>query len=80
MTKTKAYGFPVMQFDDFGVCGFCYTEDGKYLGRWISSNIDFLKSDLAKHASAYDYTFVKDASQLPPDLKIKIEKQKQAMR
>jgi len=80
MIKKKAYGYPVLVMDDGLSCGLCFSEEGKYLGRWISSSIDFLKADLAKHAIGYDYSFFEYFDQLPSDLKIKIEKQTQAMK
>lgn len=55
----KAYGFMTMrsQFCDY-VYGLCVTEDGTVLGGWTSSDIDFLKTDLANHAIGYEYEFL----------------------
>jgi hypothetical protein len=73
MTKQKAYGFPVVEFLNGDVCGFAYTENGQYLGRWVSSGLGWLKNDLANHAKDFDYIFVKSLTELPTELKHKVQ-------
>lgn len=57
----KAFGFPLFhsrtEFGDI-VYGEVYTEDGKRLGHWTSSSLDWLKLDLSKHAQDYEYEFL----------------------
>lgn len=60
----KAYGFPIFHTKcEFGelVYGEVYTEEGKMLGSWTSSSIEWLAKDLSQHASNYEYFFLKTA-------------------
>jgi hypothetical protein len=59
----KAYGFPIREYLNGDVSGSVYSEKGAFLGGWISSDLEFLKEDLAKYALGYEYHFVLD----PPD-------------
>jgi hypothetical protein len=54
----KAYGFPLVDYGNNNVHGQCFSEDGQYLGSWTSSDLTWLKQDLANHADGYDYQFV----------------------
>lgn len=66
--KKKAYGFS-LTYHTGGtpwaglVYGEVFTEDGTFLGRWTSSDLRWLESDLSKHAVGYDYSFSKE---VPP--------------
>lgn len=54
----KALGFKVSDCFTGDVCGEVWSEDGKMLGQWISSDLNWLKRDLAAHAKDYEYEFV----------------------
>jgi len=54
----KAFGFKVSDTFTGDVYGEVWSEDGKMLGHWISSNVDWLKKDLAIHADNYEYEFL----------------------
>lgn len=54
----KAFGFKLSDCFTGDVYGEVWTENGKRLGHWISSDIDWLKRDLAFHAQEYEYEFI----------------------
>lgn len=54
----KAFGFKVSNCFTGDVYGEVWSEDGKRLGHWISSDVDRLKKDLVTHAKDYEYEFV----------------------
>lgn len=61
----KAYGFSLTYHtgdSPWGalVYGEVYTEEGTFLGHWVSSDLRFLENDLKKHAKEYDYSFSKE--------------------
>lgn len=71
----KAYGFPVFGYEPgIEVVGLCLTEDGEVLGQWISSDLDWLKKDLKKHAEGYEYIFLENEKMLPADVLVALEK------
>lgn len=55
----KAIGFPLKGWMGTDVYGQVWSEDGEFLGQWISSNVVHLAEDLALCAPDYDYQFVK---------------------
>lgn len=72
----KAYGFPTTK-QDYSflgglICGSCFDEDGKFLGNWTSSDIDWLKTDLKNHAEGYEYIF----NNTPPEFLIELIRNK----
>lgn len=54
----KAFGFKLSDCFTGDVYGEVWSEDGKKLGDWISSDIDWLKRDLAFHARGHEYEFI----------------------
>lgn len=72
----KAYGFPIFGGPSVGwdVVGVCVTEEGQVLGQWISSDLDWLKKDLEKHAEGYEYIFLENEKMLPADVLVALEK------
>jgi hypothetical protein len=59
----KAFGFEVPAASANwapDVAGLCMKPDGTILGHWISSNVQFLKADLKKHAdkAGLEYEFL----------------------
>lgn len=65
----KAFGFKLSDCFTGDVYGEVWSEDGKKLGQWTSSSIDWLRTDLASHAREYEYKFV---DHLPEFLKIEL--------
>lgn len=57
-TQKKAIGFKLQEYPTGEVYGEVWSEDGKKLGCWTSSNEEYLKLDLAAHTKGYLYEFV----------------------
>lgn len=67
----KAYGFPTNSFGKSDIAGVVISEDGEYLGHWVSSDLQWLKKDLSNHANGYDYVFYE---KLPDDIASELER------
>lgn len=64
----KAYGFLLQNIGIGGdVYGECFAEDGKWLGGWTSSDVEWLKRDLETHAKTHDmeYSFHTNIMEVP---------------